>query len=45
VTSFIKIMLARGHDIRDVAAILGISVRKTLKTLAAAKYETKPKRK
>ena len=45
ITGFIKKMLVRGCGVRDVVAILGISARKVLKTLADAKYALKPKRK
>jgi len=44
ITGFIKTMLVRGCGARDVAAMLGISARKVLKTLTAAKYALKPKR-
>jgi len=45
ITGFIKTMLVRGCGVRDVAALLGISAWKVLKTLAASKYALKPKRK
>jgi len=43
VTGLIKIMLARGCGIRDIASILRISVQKVLKTLTSTKYRIKPK--
>jgi transposase-like protein len=42
IADVIKIMLVRGADIRDVSAILNISVKKVLKTLTTAKYRIKP---
>ena len=41
VTGLIKIMLARGCGIRNIAVILGISVRKVLKTLTSTKIPDK----
>jgi IS1 family transposase len=38
----IKIMPVRGVGIRDISAILKISVKKVLKTLTPAKYRIKP---
>ena len=45
ITGFIKTMLVRGCGARDVAALLGISAWKALKTLTVSKYALKPKRK
>ena len=45
ITGFIETMLVRGCGARDVAALLGISAWKVLKTLTASKYALKPKRK
>jgi hypothetical protein len=40
----VKIMPVRGAGIRDISAILDISAKKVLKTLASAKYQIKPAR-
>ena len=45
IADMIKIMLVRGIGIRDISAILKISVKKVLKTLTSARYEIKPARK
>jgi IS1 family transposase/transposase-like protein len=41
----IKLMLVRGNGIRDISAILGVSVKKVLKTLVSTRYELTPKMK
>jgi hypothetical protein len=38
----IKIMLVLGVGIRDISAILNVSVKKASKTLRSAKYQIKP---
>ena len=43
ITALVRIMLARGCGIRDIAVILGISAWKVLKTLASTKYQIRPK--
>jgi len=44
IAGLIKAILARGCGACDVAAMLGISAWKVLKTLTAAKHALKPKR-
>jgi transposase-like protein len=39
----IKIMLVRGIGIRDIGAVLKISITKVLKVLKSTKYQIKPK--
>ena len=41
----IKKMLVRGMGIRDISAVLKISVGKVLKTLKSSRYEIKPQKK
>jgi IS1 family transposase len=43
VVAMVKIMLVRGIGIRDISAILGISITKVLKVLRSTKYQIKPK--
>ena len=43
VPGLIRTMLARGNGVRDVAAILRVSVRKVLKTLVSGKYTLEPR--
>jgi len=40
----IKMMLVRGIGIRDISAVLNVSVKKVLKTLCSSRYEIIPKR-
>jgi IS1 family transposase/transposase-like protein len=42
ITGLIKIMLVRGIGIRDISAVLKISITKVLKTLKSGKYKIKP---
>jgi hypothetical protein len=39
----VKIMLIRGIGIRDIGAVLQISITKVLKILKSTKYQIKPK--
>jgi hypothetical protein len=39
----VKIMLVRGIGIRDIGAVLRISITKVLKVLKSTKYQIKPK--
>ena len=41
----VKIMLVRGNGIRDIAALLSISVKKVLTVLTSTKYKLTPKMK
>ena len=41
ISSMIKIMLVHGNGIRDISAVLKISVGKVLKTLKSSRYEIK----
>jgi transposase-like protein len=38
-------MPVRGNGVRDIGAVLRVSVKKVLKTLCSSRYEIKPKRK
>jgi hypothetical protein len=38
----IKIMLVRGIGVRDISALLRISITKVLKTLTSSKYSIQP---
>jgi hypothetical protein len=39
----VKIMLVRGTDIRDISAVLQISITKVLNVLKSTKYQINPK--
>ena len=39
----VKIMMVRGNGVRDIGAILHISLRKVLQVLSSACYQIKPK--
>jgi transposase-like protein/transposase len=43
VIEMVKIMLVRGIGIRDISAVLQISITKVLKVLKSTKYQIKPK--
>jgi hypothetical protein len=43
VVETVKIMLVRGIGIRDISAVLQISITKVLKVLKSTKYQIKPK--
>jgi IS1 family transposase len=43
VVRMVKIMLVRGIGIRDISAVLQISITKVLKVLKSTKYQIKPK--
>ena len=44
IPAVVKIMIVRGNSVRDIAAILNISLRKVLQVLISACYQIKPKK-
>jgi predicted CXXCH cytochrome family protein len=42
IVNLVKIMLVRGIGIRDISAVLRISITKVLKVLKSAKYRKRP---
>ena len=43
--ALIKSMFVRGSGVRDISAVLRVSVKKVLKTLKSTKYRIQPRRK
>jgi hypothetical protein len=43
IVGMVKIMLVRGIGIRDISAVLQISITKVLKILKSGKYQIRPK--